>query len=318
MIRHLLIPGLLGPAPAGMGSLPSLPRLEAFLARADRLEGPAGFADAAFDLFGMPHATGSDLPTAALCYAYQTGTVPQHWVLHADPVHLRADQDRLLLFDTDGLDITDEEAAAFERAFNAHFAVDGFELRAASARHWYLLLDTDPEVVTRSLGDVSGRDVNDYLPTGSRQRAWRQLLNEVQMLFHGLDVNQVREASGQPTVNGLWFSGGGPLPDRGRCAIAQVEGKSLLVSALAGHTDANGEDQLWVDDNAWRALLRADQAAWADALARVDAALDDHLADAETCWLYTCNGSRYRWRAGMRRRFWRRPRSFAKALDGGA
>ena len=318
MIRHLLIPGLLGPAPEGSSPLPALPRLEALFARADKVDGPAGFANAAFDLFGVPHVTDADLPTAALCYAYQTGSVPQQYVLHADPVHLCADRDSLLLFDAGGLVITDEEAATFERAFNTHFSADGFRLHAASARDWYLLVDSDPEVVMRTLGDVSGRDVNAFLPVGPKERDWRRLLNETQMLFHSMDVNQAREASGEPAVNGLWFSGGGRMPDRGRSSIAQIQGKSLLVNALVGHTDVAGKDELWVDDGAWRALLRADQTAWVDTLVRFDGRLDDHLADAETCWLHACNGVSYRWRAGMRRRFWRRPRPFADVLSSGA
>lgn len=314
MIRHLLFPGILGPAPEPAGALPSLPGLEALLARADRLEGPAGFADAAFALFERPRIADADLPSAALCYAYQTGTVPDRWVLHADPVHLRADRDSLLLFDADVLDVHDEEAAACERAFNSHFGDEGLRLYAASARHWYLLSDADPAVSTSPLDDVNGRDIDAYLPNGRRQHAWRQRLNEVQMLFHGLDLNQAREAGGEPTINGVWFSGGGRMPDRGTTTIGRVEGRSLLVSALAGHADVVGHDQLCVDDSAWRALLHADRQAWEDALLRIDDSLDDHLADAEICWLHCCNGVSYRWRASMRRRFWRRRQPLDKLL----
>ena len=287
------------------------------LVRADRLEGPAGFTEAAFGLLGRPRIADADLPSAALCYAYQTGTIPDGWVLHADPVHLRADRDSLLLFDADVLNVRDEEAAACERAFNHHFGDGGLRLCAASARHWYVLTDTDLAVSTSPLDDVNGRDINNYLPNGRRQNEWRQLLNEVQMLFHGLDLNQTRDAAGESMINGVWFSGGGCMPDRGTTTIGRVEGKSLLISALAGHADVVGEDQLCIDDSAWRALLHADRQAWEDALLRIDDTLDDHLADAETCWLHCCNGVSYRWQASMRRRFWRRRQSFGKLLKDG-
>ncbi len=314
MIRHLLCPGLFGPAPEAAGPPPPLPRLEALLARADRLPGAAGFAEAAFRLFGVAHGTGCDLPTAALCYAYQTGSALDRWVLHADPVHLRADQDRLLLFDSATLAVRDDEALACEQAFNHYFADDGLRLHAVSAQHWYLLADAEPAIVTAPLDQVSGRDINAYLPDGPRRREWRRLLNEAQMLLHGLEFNTRREHAGEPAINGLWLSGAGRLPDRGATGLAVIGGENLLVSALARHADRSGDDALWVADDAWRALLRADAQGWYAALARIDAALQEHLTDADECWLHGCQGVSYRWRRSMRWRLWRRPRAFAKLL----
>ena len=42
--------------------------------------------------------------------ARDAGEVPPGWVMHADPVHLRPDQDRLLLFDAPSMAITRREA----------------------------------------------------------------------------------------------------------------------------------------------------------------------------------------------------------------
>ena len=53
MIRHLFVPGLLGPMPGlEREGRPALPHLETLLARADRLTEPAGYAGALFALFG--------------------------------------------------------------------------------------------------------------------------------------------------------------------------------------------------------------------------------------------------------------------------
>ena len=49
---------------------------------------------------------------------------------HADPVHLRPDRDRLILFDSRNLGITHEEAGALVGLFNGHFAADGMRLQA--------------------------------------------------------------------------------------------------------------------------------------------------------------------------------------------
>ena len=206
MIRHLLVPGLFGAARQGDEDLliPRLPRLEKILARADRQPGAVGYLQTAFALFGQSAEPGADLPTAPLCYAQETQTTPSGWWMHADPVHLRPDQDRLILFDGRMLEIGASEAEDCVAAFNAHFAGEGLQLLAAQPTRWYLKLAAPPGVVTTPLNDVTGRNVNHFLPRGERRSHWCRLLNEVQMLFHHLSVNQQREARGLAPINGLW------------------------------------------------------------------------------------------------------------------
>ena len=61
------------------------------------------------------------------------------------------------------------------------------------------------------------------------------------MLFHSHPVNDAREAAGEPTVNSVWFWGGGVLPD-------------ALDPVFAG---------VWGDDPLARGLARASGVAWA-------------------------------------------------------
>jgi hypothetical protein len=305
---HILVPGLLGPLPqAGdEAGVPRLPMLEMVLARADRRSGPADHAAAAFDLFGIDCPGHLDRPTAAVCFAYQTGMPADGWMMHADPVHLRPDQDRLILFDSRSLRVGADEAAHCSAAFNAHFAEDGLQLLAPTPEHWYLRLDRRPAVRTAGLGDVAGRNINRYLPQGGHRRFWRQLLNEVQMLFHGLEVNRAREAGGRLTISGIWCSGSGEMPARGRTYIRAIRGDDLLVNALAAHADVAGDDELWVETGLLRALLDADVGAWIDAAMRLDRQFAECLGAESDVRIYPCDGSRYDWRPAMRRRLWRR------------
>lgn len=317
MIRHLLAPGLLGPAPAGLETvdLPRLPAIERLFARADRTSGPDDLTAAVFSLFGIPVPDDGGYPTAALCYRADTGDEPRGWVMHADPVHLRPDQDRLLLFDARALGITAEEAQALVEAFNRHFADEGFELVAPRAERWYLLSDRAPAIGTQPLQRVVGRSVDAFLPVGPDQRRWRRILNETQMLFHGLTANEARESHGLPGISGLWFSGAGRLPARGQTRIGSIDGDDALVGAAAAWAESTGGDQLRLEMRPMRALLDADAEAWLAALRDFDAGLEDWLRTGDSHRLHLCNGISLHWRRTFRRRLWRRRKPFARELS---
>lgn len=313
VIRHLLVPGLFGPLPrAGdEARVPRLPNLERVLARMDRGDGPAAFEAAACSLFGI---TGDAPPTAALRLAHETGAPSAGCWVHADPVHLRPDQDRLLLFDGRALGIGESEAAQCVAAFNAHFADDALELLAPTPSRWYLRVTGSPDVRFTALHAATGRDIHAYLPRGADARFWRGLLNEVQMLFHGLAVNAAREAAGRPAISGIWCSGLGELPSPGSTSIRTIRGDDPLVAALAAHAEVVGDDELWVETALQQALLEVDPAAWVAACVALDRQFGSAVRGE--LHLYPCDGSRYVWRPAMRRRWWRRIVPFARRLHG--
>lgn len=208
----LLIPGLLGPLP-GMGQPgfpePHWPALTKLLARAQRHRETADADALHYRFFGYAMSDTHDYPDAWLSYQVDTGTVAPGALLRADPVHLRADQHRLVLFDAVHLHITAEEAQALAEAFNQVYAADGLRLEAPTPLHWYLHVPKQPELRTTPLARVLGRDIDACLPNGHDARTWRRFLNEVQMLFHDHPVNRAREARGQALINSLWLWGGG-------------------------------------------------------------------------------------------------------------
>lgn len=190
-------------------SAPRGSALTLLLARARRAPVPAEADALRYRLLGYALSESHDLPDAWLSYQFDTGAVAPGALLRADPVHLRADQSRLLLFDAGHLRVTDEEAQALAEAFNRHYAADGLRLEWPTPTRGYLHLPRQPELRTTPLMQAIGRDIDSCLPAGRDAREWHRFLNEVQMLFHDHPVNRAREARGQPMINSLWLWGGG-------------------------------------------------------------------------------------------------------------
>ena len=308
---HLVVPGLLGPFPrfAETGEAPRLPALERLLARGDKASGPESYPQALFALYGVPGE--EPLPTAPVCYhADSGGQAETRSLLHADPIHLRPDQDRLLGFDFHRQPLDDGLAPAFIEAFNAHFADDGLELIAPHPTRWYLALDREPDVRFQPLAEILGRNIDLFLPQGPDAGQWRAWMNEVQMLFHSLQVNDEREVRGKLPLNGLWFSGGGYLPSTVPGGFSQVSGDCCLLRGLNMLSSGTGEDELIVDHGAGRAVLDGDRDAWQRAIIALDAQLQS-LMSAELR-LYVCDGRAWHWQPKMRRRWWRRQKAFDK------
>lgn len=212
----LLVPGLRGTDAGirdgmGMSVLPAAhgPALMQLLARGRRMRVPADSDALRYRLLGYALSESHDHPDAWLSYQFDTGAVAPGALLRADPVHLRADRSRLLLFDAAHLHITPHEAQALAELFNRHYAAEGLRLELPVPARGYLHLPQQPELRTTPLMQAIGRDVDACLPAGRDAREWHRFLNEVQMLLHDHPVNRAREARGQPSINSLWLWGGG-------------------------------------------------------------------------------------------------------------
>lgn len=216
----LLIPGLFGPGSAngsgvrpGRGAqgfpLPHAPTLAKLLSRAHCIPDPVDTDALRYRLFGYALSESQDHPDAWLSYHYDTGAGAPGALLRADPVHLRADPSRLILFGPEHLQITADEAQALTEVFNRHYAAAGLRLELPTPRRGYLHLPQQPDLRTTPLPCARGRDVDACLPVGREARHWHRFLNEVQMLFHDHPVNRARTARGRPSINSLWLWGGG-------------------------------------------------------------------------------------------------------------
>lgn len=331
----LLVPGLLGPWPADRTRAefpwPAVPALEWLLARAETRTAPRSADAVLFQRFGLPASAESDLPVAAVTRLADGAEADEGWWLRADPVHLRPDLRGVFLVDARLLAIEAAEARALAAAFDQTFAADGLRLDPLRPDRWYLRLPADPGLLTYPLIDAIGRDINPLLPHGPARQRWHALLTEAQMLFHGHPVNQEREQRGQPTINGLWFWGGGSRPTGARAPAAGVYANDPLARGLARlagvavgpvpeHADdwldgAGGEpDSLVVLETTRYDPVDGDLALWAE-----------HIAELERVWfafcrrwlqtgklaalhLYPGNGRVHTLTGAARWRFWQRSR----------
>lgn len=148
-------------------------------------------------------------------------------LMRIDPVHLRADPNQILLFNSAALAPSIDEADSLIETLNREIP----ELCIYRGHHparWYFNLDPMHCVTTCSPYSASGRSIADFLPRGAFAPELAQLINEAQMVLHGAPVNLAREAEGKPAINSLWPWGGGSVEE---LEIRQPESKQpeLLV-----------------------------------------------------------------------------------------
>jgi hypothetical protein len=165
-----------------------------------------------------------DWPVAPLTWLGDGGSADERFWLRADPVHLRAERDALVLVDASRLKLEGAAVDSLVGSLNAHFDRDGLRFHAPAPARWYVSLPQAPDVATCPLSDVAGRSVNPLLPHGKDALTWHRRWNEVQMLLHEHPINQAREAAGEPSINSVWFWGGGTLPRVERRGFACVWG----------------------------------------------------------------------------------------------
>ena len=317
----LLVPGLLGPAAAGSGDPEAaqalvagldLDGLDRLLARAGHTAGTAADDSPealAFRAFG--HAAppaGTDWPVAAVtALVDREADQGSGFRLRADPVHLRADIDDLVLFDASDIDLSPDDADALARTVNDALirtvndalGPDGPGIDAAHPHRWYVAPDAPARIATTPLSRAAGARVSGALPRGTDAARWHRWMNEVQMALHECPVNVERERRGAAPVNSVWVWGAGSLPPAGDtpAPFARVWTDDALLHGLARHAgvergaDPTGAGE-WLDgdpgpgahlavfDDLYPAVRRADIDAWRDGIARLSRSWAQPLLDA--------------------------------------
>jgi len=320
-LLHLVVPGLLGPLPAGTPrpELPSLPNLERLLARADRqsMQGE-GWEGLVLEIVGVPPGDGGQWPIGALSLLGEGLEPGEACWLAVEPIHLYADLNRLLVAGAQTCRPGVEETAELVGLFNRHFGDQGLHLTAPDPARWYLRADPGPAITTRSLGDLADRSPDRLLPGGEQGGAWRSLMNETQMLFHGAATNAERESRGLATINGIWPYGPGRLPRDLSPGVGALFGAGPLLSGLSRAAELplaalpeRAEAMLGADrdclalyDDLLSPLLEGELQAWARELERLDRWLSGASGKGALC-LYACRGDKRVINRGPDWRFWR-------------
>ena len=198
-------------------SLPpfEIPVLEKWLSRGTYKK-EANQEDSVFREFALDELINKDKPYAALSLLAENISdielnKKSYW-LRADPVNLQPDRDTALLAGHEELNLTQDEADKFVAQINAHFINEPWQLYTFSPHRWYLRLDKPADLKTTPLQKVLGEDINQFSPTGNDADYWYKIINELQMLIHGSNVNFERESKNMWTANSIWLWGGGFFP----------------------------------------------------------------------------------------------------------
>lgn len=344
----LLIPGLLGPWAGPPGPLAEgldVPALERLLARGEPVPGVADSLEVLlFNAFGHDEPD-ADLPVGAVTAGVDLPDGPARptpagdgngWWLRADPVHLRADRDTLVLTGHGDLGLTDEQAGRLVAELGEVFAPLGGRLYAGPAERWYLRLPKAPAIRTWPPSAVWGKGIRPYLPYGAAATRWHALMNEAQMQLNLSPVNRAREADGAVTANSLWLWGGGRPPRLARCwdavwcsevtgrGLARLSGSACRAVPQEGASRPVPDGEvLVVLDGPARALGCKDPVRWQTS---VQAVHDRWLVplvpaigrgEIESLALITGSGTNYTLTRRADGRWWRRTRPLARYLTSG-
>lgn len=126
----------------------------------------------------------------------------------AELVHISPSRDGAALLPAGELDIHQEHSVALFDSVKALFDDAGFDLAPCSPVHWRVTLPPGCTLPSTSPALVAQTSVNDWWPQTAPSRAWRKLVNEIQMLWFDHPVNQERFAQQLLPVNSLWLFGG--------------------------------------------------------------------------------------------------------------
>ena len=336
---HLFVPGLLPPswvdAKQLSGYNPGIQLLETWLSRADKITlSELDYYRQLLALSKINWIGSESAPIAPIARLGDRGEPDSHYWVAATPAHFAAEGDKIVLYGGGDIKLDDEEAQNFVTEFNSVYGGDGWFLEARTPLRWYLRSPQHTQVQLADYDTVVGNSISDHLPQGADAKSWLSLFNEIQMLFHGSELNQHRQMKGLPTINGVWLWGNGLLPEikpnwqqvwsdesmaQGLAKLSGVSPSVLPSSAedCIGKLVSNGSVLITTrslshvesfrDPEAWEAKFSEFISEW---LPPLTSALKSR--DIECLKLYPGGNVCFRLDASLLRRFWRVRKSIAR------
>ena len=216
-----------------------LPVLEKWLTRG-MFEASNNQDDLIFSELGLDEYDNKEKPFAALSLLAEMQSEIEinkssYW-LRADPINLQADRDTAILTAHEELNLTQAEADTLVSLINKHFIDEPWQLYSFAPHRWYLRLDKPTSFKTTPLEKVLGGDINEYSATGEDANYWHKIINELQMLLHGSNINFERDSRNILTINSLWLWGGGFLPENKlNSSYDKIITNNLIYSGVGYH-----------------------------------------------------------------------------------
>ncbi len=157
---------------------------------------PYSFSDMVYSSYAPP----TDSLAAHLAKQLGYSGLYPHFLL-CEPTFLRADRDRLLICESELLQLNDDEVSTIIESLNGHFT-DTIQFFPVTPNLWLvgLKLDTQDKKFYPIL-DIIGENIDDYLP----DTGLAKILNEIQMLLFNLELNKLRKSEGLIQINSLWL-----------------------------------------------------------------------------------------------------------------
>lgn len=199
------------------------------------------------------------------------------FILH--PVYVHIARDHFVLTDLRRSTLSETESRALFEAALPVFEQAGKTLRYGSAATWFVRADDWQNLKTATPDAACGHHVDQWMPKGDGDRAWRKLQNEVQMEWHEHPVNNARAERRLSPINSLWIWG---AADAGQPIKEQVYAHSG-VTLETGGIAATGENpsslmaklphpRLLVLDELSEAALAEDWGAWLERMRALEQA----------------------------------------------
>ncbi len=196
-----------------------------------------------------------------------------------EPAHFNIAKDHLRLTDPGSLAVTLLEARALAESAEPILAECGWRLdpvEPATLTHWPVMRDDGVALAGAAIDRAIGENVAAWQPrtigsptvVDDAALGWRRCVNEVQMLWFGHPVNEVRESNGQPTINTLWLSGNGK-PRGAQPRYASVDSTLPLLAAI--EIDPDAPRALESFDRFVEPARTDDWSGWREQLVRLDA-----------------------------------------------
>ncbi len=204
-----------------------LPNLNRLLGLATPLPNDAYSIDAILrEVLQLDGGSGSSLPLAQAC----AGEAGEHAarLLLLQAVHLRADLQHAVLLPIRRSDRDLSDTNRLIRDLTELFQVDCDITAVADGLYLMRLKALAAPTHYPHVLSVLGKSVNPYIEQSRENLAWYRLVNEMQMFLHQHPVNLERTESGLPTINSLWFWGGGTDSAAGAASLGWYCDDALL------------------------------------------------------------------------------------------
>lgn len=201
----IMIPGLIWPDSADLEYLPiKAPNYDRLIRRSKTQILPYSFSDVIYSQF-LNDSNNSDISLAQKMAQDMQIDNEYKYFIFVEPTHLRTDRDRLLISETELLQLDDNETEHLINQLNAHFTPD-IKFYKVTTELWLMGVNfTLSDNLFYPIADIIGENIDDYMPKGSNGFKLIQILNEAQMLLFKLELNLKRKQNNLLTINSLWF-----------------------------------------------------------------------------------------------------------------